>query len=85
MYQGTIVWWNQTKGQGAASVENTRYFILASRIISGPDDIQAGDDVEFKDFLKPKRPDLLPVAIGVVILRRVNAGITALAGSGGAL
>jgi cold shock CspA family protein len=84
MYLGTIIWWNQTKGQGVAAVENTRYFILASRIISGPDDIRAGDHVEFEDFLKPKRPDLLPVATGVVIFRKIDAGIGALAGFGGA-
>jgi cold shock CspA family protein len=82
MYQGTIVWWNQAKGQGAAAVENTRYFILASRIISGPDDIRAGDDVEFEGFLKAKRPDLLPVAIGVVISRKIGAGVSALAKAG---
>jgi cold shock CspA family protein len=84
MYLGTIVWWNQAKGQGVAAVENTRYFILASRIVSGPADIRAGDHVEFKDFLKPKRPDLLPVAIGVVIFSKIDAGVSALVGSGGA-
>lgn len=78
MYQGPIVWWNQAKGQGTAAVGNIRYFILASRIISAPDDIRAGDYVEFKDFLKPKRPDLLPVAIGVVVFRKVDAGADAL-------
>ena len=78
MYQGTIVWWNQTQGQGTAAVESTRYFILASRIISAPDEIRAGDHVEFKDFLKPKRPDLLPVAVGIVVSRKVDTGADAL-------
>lgn len=70
--QGRIIWWSPAKTQGILSAtekngENRRYFILLSRIISAPEQIEAGDYAKFTDFLKPKRPDLLPIAVNVTI------------------
>jgi cold shock CspA family protein len=76
-YSGTMVWWNQAKGRGVAIVGTTRYFVLASRILSGPQDIRVGDRIEFSSFLPAQRPDLLPVATGIVI-SRVDAPADAL-------
>ncbi len=86
MYQGKIAWWSTKNAQGVASITengiNKRYFILLSRVLSAPDDIRPGDYVQFTGFLSQKRPDLLPLAVGVVISRTpfVEAGVNALAG-----
>jgi len=82
MYRGTLIWWSPATGQGTAVVENIHYFILASRIISAPDEIRVGDYVEFKDYLKPRRENLLPLAVGIVISRKLDAGANALAKAG---
>jgi hypothetical protein len=84
MYQGKIAWWSNKNAQGVASITengvNTRYFILLSRVLSAPDDIRPGDYVQFLEFLNPKRPDLLPLAVSVSISRTpfVDAGADAL-------
>jgi hypothetical protein len=88
MYQGTIAWWSHKNGQGVASVTengvNTRYFILLSRVLSAPDEIRPGYYVQFTQFLSQKRPDLLPLAVGVKVSRTpfVDAGANALAKAG---
>jgi len=86
MYQGKIAWWSNKNAQGVASITengiNARYFILLSRVLSAPDDIRPGDYVQFTEFLSQKRPDLLPLAVGVSISRKpfIDAGANALAG-----
>lgn len=83
--EGIVLWWSNKNSQGVASVTengiNTRYFLLQSRILSGPDDIRPGDHVKFESVLKPKGLGLLPLAVGVVISRArfVDAGADALA------
>ena len=73
MYQGTIAWWSNKNAQGVASITenqvNRRFFILLSRVMSAPDVIRPGDYVKFEDYLQPKRPDLLPLAVSVSISR----------------
>jgi hypothetical protein len=82
--QGTIVWWSVAKSHGVVSVtvngENQRYFLLLSRIVSAPEQIRAGQNVKFVTAIPAKRPDLLPVASGVIISEAssVEAGVDAL-------
>ncbi len=80
--EGKVVWWSNKNSQGVASVAETRYFLLQSRILSAPDEIRPGDYVRFDEFLMPKGPGLLPLAIGVIISRKpfVHTGADALAG-----
>jgi hypothetical protein len=79
--EGKVAWWSNKNSQGVASVNGERFFLLQSRILSGPDDIRPGDNVRFDSYLQPKGPGLLPLAIGVVISRKpfVHAGADALA------
>jgi hypothetical protein len=86
--QGRIIWWSSAKTKGILSAtdengENRRYFILLSRILSAPEVIEAGDHAKFTHYLSPKRPDLLPVAVNVVISKTpfVDAGLSAFATS----
>lgn len=86
-FKAVMLWWSDHRGQGIAGVREAngdvhRYFILQSRIVSAPERIEAGDRVEFRDFLNPKRPDLLPLAVGCVITKNpivVAVGAEALA------
>ena len=84
--EGKVAWWSNKNSQGVASINGERFFLLQSRILSGPDDIRPGDYVKFESFLQPKGAGLLPLAIGVVISRTqfVEAGANALASRAGA-
>jgi len=69
---GRIIWWNEPKAQGIILADNgtsvgDRYFLLLSKIIKRPAVITAGMYVAFPDYLNPKRPDLLPVAVRVEV------------------
>ena len=83
---GTILWWNQAKTSGLVQVVNengevTKYWLLESRIVQRPQQIKAGNHVKFFNALHPKRQDLLPTAIGVVVSEHpfVDSGVGALA------
>jgi hypothetical protein len=71
---GRIMWWNDQKDYGIILVDGgsdvgERYFLLRSRIIKCPEVITSGMYVKFPDYLNAKRPDLLPVAVRVVVSR----------------
>jgi hypothetical protein len=84
-----ILWWNEAKTQGIAQIVGedgvvSKYFLLGSQIVQRPAVIKPGYYAKFRDALQPRRPDLLPVAVGVVVLEyaptEVNVGANALAG-----
>jgi hypothetical protein len=81
---GRILWYSEHKSQGIILVDNggevgTRYFLLKSKIIKSPAVISAGMYVKFKDYLNPKRPDLLPVAVQVVVSENPFVDVSRLA------
>jgi hypothetical protein len=84
-----ILWWNESKTQGVAQVLDkqgvvSKYFLLGSQIVQRPAIIRPGYYVRFRDALAPRRPDLLPVAVGAVVSEyaptEVNIGANALSG-----
>jgi hypothetical protein len=67
-----IIWWDQHRTQGVMQVVNEqgivkKFFLLESKIVQRPAEIRTGMLSKFTDALEPKRPDLLPVAINVVV------------------
>ena len=83
---GEIVWWSDEKTQGLITVTNERgevekFFLLSSQIVHRPEKIKAGYYAKFRDALKARRPDLLPLAVGVVVSETPfdNPGLGALA------
>jgi hypothetical protein len=87
---GRILWWDDVKATGIIQIVDaqgvaTKYFLLGSKIVQRPQQIKASNYVKFRDALQPKRPDLLPVAINVVVSERpltesVVSGASALLG-----
>ena len=81
-----ILWWNSQKTQGICQVVDEhgvvqKYFLLESQIVQRPQQIRAGYYAKFRDVLAPRRPDLLPVAVNVVVSERAfveHAGVDAL-------
>jgi hypothetical protein len=81
--EGRIVWWNAKRTCGLVSVsengESRNYWLLLSRIRTAPEKIESGDIAIFTDSLPPLRPDLLPIAVGVVVQKqKIDAGADAL-------
>jgi hypothetical protein len=82
---GTIVWWSDQKTQGLITVTNERgevqkFFLLSSQIVQRPERITAGYYAKFRDAIRARRPDLLPLAVGVVVSETLtDAGVDALA------
>jgi hypothetical protein len=69
---GTILWWQADRTQGVIQVVDEhgivfKFFLLGSRIIQRPEKIRSGHFVKFSDALQPKRQDLLPIAVNVVV------------------
>lgn len=69
---GQIVWWSDARTQGLVTVTNERgevekFFLLASQIVQRPETIRAGYYAKFRDALRARRSDLLPLAVGVVV------------------
>ena len=69
---GRITWWNDQKDYGVILVDKggevgERYFLLRSRIVKWPEVITSGMHAKFPDYLNAKRPDLLPVAVRVIV------------------
>jgi hypothetical protein len=83
--EGRIIWWNSPRTCGLVSVtendETRNYWLLLSRIKIAPAVIEPGDIAVFTDTLPPLRPNLLPLAVGVVVKKNVDAGVAALATS----
>jgi len=80
-----IIWWDQHRTQGVMQVVSEqgivkKFFLLESKIVQRPAEIRTGMFAKFTDALEPKRPDLLPIAINVVVFSQplVIAGVEAL-------
>ena len=81
-----IIWWSQQKTQGICQVVDehgivSKYFLLESQIVQRPQQIRVGYYAKFRDVLAPRRPDLLPVAVNVVVSEHPfaeHAGVDAL-------
>ena len=80
-----IIWWDQHRTQGVVQVVSEqgivrKFFLLESKIVQRPAEIRTGMFAKFTDVLEPKRPDLLPVAINVVLFSQpqVIASVEAL-------
>jgi hypothetical protein len=81
--QGVVVWYDVARTQGIIQVIEDgivqRFYLLRSKISRGPVEIKAGQVATFPYAVPPRRPGLLPVAMGVEIKpTSISSGLEAL-------